>query len=382
MQIYCYKNNGTSLDLLGTTETAIEILWTRRFFKGDDFVLKLPATKENVNFFDKGSVVELSRPSLVVNESNYGGVITSVKVSENEMTVNGKSFDGMLERRIFTEWAVGDTAMAIIDKNAGMQADEMRRFGATMFNLSETTDCAGLFAEPMRYKKLSDYVMTVGQFTEWGLESAIAHNFVELETGKKLPPHIVISGRYGVDRSVEQSKVKPVIFSDNFENATDFEVNYNEVGAVTGTVIVAPAQYDANKKIDIAEYHGYFGETNGYDRIEKYSTVKAVTKQEVRGLDNVWTVLDVNATKENAVKTANTMYAKPTDMFNCVILLNEEWYKLFNVGDIVTVECREWNKQANKRVTEIAEYWGASGHKITATLGEPYKTLNEIIKNK
>ena len=170
MQIYCYKNNGTSLDLLGNTENAIEVLWTRRFFKGDDFALKLPSTTENINFFAEGNVVELSRPSLVINESNYGGIITSVDVVKDKITVKGKSFDGMLERRIFTEWALGDTVMNILDKNAGAQADEMRRFGATAFNFAEATDCDGLFAEAMRYKKLSEYVMTVGQFASWGLQ--------------------------------------------------------------------------------------------------------------------------------------------------------------------------------------------------------------------
>lgn len=383
MQIYCYKNNGTSLDLLGNTETAIEILWTRRFFKGDDFSIKLPTTKENIRLFDKGNVVELPRPSLVINESNYGGVITSVDVTKDKMTVKGKSFDGMLERRIFTEWALGDTAMNILDKNAGVQAEEIRRFGATTFNLSEATDCTGLFAEAMRYKKLSDYVATVGQYAGWGLQAAISHNVIDLATGKTLPPHVTISGKYAVDRSVAQNSVRPVIFSDNFENATDFESVYNESGAVTGTTVVATAQYDASQKLDVKAYHGYFGDASGYDRIEKYGTVKAVTMQEDRGLNGIWTVLDPDATDENAVEIADTMYAKPTDMFNCTILLNDEWYKSFDVGDIVTVECRKWGRQANKRVTEIQEYWGTRGqHKITATLGEPYKTLNEIIKNK
>lgn len=382
MNIYCYRINGNYLERVGTCLDMLSLLWTRRFFKGDDFTIQLPPTTHNINLFAKGNVVELSRPGVVQNESNYCGIITNIELTDTRLTVKGKNFVGMLERRILAEYSVGDTVMNILDKNAGNQADEIRRFGATTFNLAESTDCTGLFAEPMRNKKLSEYVSAVGQFAFWGLDNAIVHNVIDVETGEKLPTHIVISGRYAVDRSVNQKTVKPVIFSDNFENATDFEYVYTENGAVTGAVITAPAQYDASKKIDVVAYNGYFGNVSGYGRIEKHAAVKASTKQEVRGIDEVWTVLDPAATWETANKIPDTLYANPSDCFDCRIISDVDWWRKFAVGDVVTIQNTAWNMSADKRVTEVQEFFDANNERITVTFGEPTKTLNEILKNK
>ena len=57
MEIYSYHIDDDYLVLDGVCEEWFEILWTRRFFKGDDFTITLPPTSKNIELLDRKSVV-------------------------------------------------------------------------------------------------------------------------------------------------------------------------------------------------------------------------------------------------------------------------------------------------------------------------------------
>ena len=383
MELLCYKINGEYLDLLGICNNANSILWTLNFFKGDTFTIKAPASAENIKLFAKGNVVELLK-NQNNSKSYYCGIITSVSIRQTmqgeQINVQGKSADGMLDRRILTEYATGDSFMTILRKNAGDLALIGRNFPATSFITNK--DFSGVFGDAMRWKKLSEYVSTAGQFLGVGLRAYIAHNVVDLETGEYLKPYFAVEAYEGVDRSVEQTENKAVVFSDVYQNATNFEYDYNENGAVTSAVMYSDAKYDADSKTDIESYIGYDGAAVGYDRIEKVGKVTAVTTRENRGsalAPDWWTVLDYNATAESAEEKRDTMYVKPTSAFDCELTLTESYSKAFDLGDIITVQNSIWSIVGNKRITQITELYDSNKTQIKATIGEPLKSLSEII---
>ena len=383
MELLCYKINGEYLDLLGICNNANSILWTLNFFKGDTFSIKVPASAENIKLFKQGNVVELLKNQ---NNSNsyYCGIITSVSIRQTmqgeQINVQGKSVDGMLDRRVLTEYATGDSFMTILRKNAGDLALIGRNFPATSFITNE--DFSGVFGDAMRWKKLSEYVSTAGQFLGVGLRASIAHNVVDLETGEYLEPYFVVEAYEGVDRSVEQTENKAVVFSDLYQNATNFEYDYNENAAVTSAVMYSDAKYDAESKTDVESYIGYDGAAVGYDRIEKVGKVTAVTTKENRGsalAPDWWTALDYNATAESAEEKRDTMYVKPTSAFDCELTLTESYSKAFDLGDIITVHNSIWSIVGNKRITQITKLYDSNKTQIKATIGEPLKSLSEII---
>ena len=53
MEIYSYHIDGDYLKLDGVCDEWFEILWTRRFFKGDDFTITLPPTSKNIELFSE-----------------------------------------------------------------------------------------------------------------------------------------------------------------------------------------------------------------------------------------------------------------------------------------------------------------------------------------
>lgn len=387
MNIYAYHLDGEWLKLGGICEEWFEILWTRRFFKGDDFTITVPPTETNIERFSEGQIVELVDPDNIQDISEYAGVITSVKIvsgANSKLTISGKSFDGMLERRILSAWALNgvDTVMNVLRKNAGDMAIESRRFAGTKFIVDGNNDPVAPSLAQMQFKKLSDYVTTVGQELNWGLQSAIRHNYYDVDTDSILPPHIIITGRYSVDHSVSQNENKHVVFSDEYENATDFERNYNEGGAVTASVVGSPRTYDDGTRKDIDKFVATFDRgAVSYNRIEKYQRITPVTYAEYRN-EEAWAVLDYDSTYAEAERLARNVYVDPTDYFGCTIMLDKDWDKKVKLGDIVTAQNTRWNMLADKMLTEVQLYQGAESKRITATLGEAPKTLLEIINSK
>lgn len=389
MNIYAYHLNGEWLKLDGICEDWFEILWTRRFFKGDDFTITVPPTETNIKRFFEGQIVELVDPDNIQDISEHAGIITSVKIvsgANSKLTVSGKSFDGMLERRILSAWAVNntDTIMTVLRRNAGDMAIESRRFVGTTFVSDTDNDPIAPSLVQLQFKKLSDYITTVGQELGWGLQSAIRHNHYDVETDSILPPHIIITGRYSVDRSVNQNVNKHVVFSDEYENATDFERNYNEGGAITASVVGSPKTYDEGTFKDIDKFVAHFDKgATSYGRIEKYQKITPITVVEERNLgEEKWAVLDYDSTYTEAERLARNVYVEPTDFFGCTIMLEKDWNSKAKLGDIVTAQNTRWNMSADKMLTEVQEYYGADSKRITATLGEAPKTLLEIINSK
>ena len=373
MEIYSYHIDGDGLVLDGTCDKWFEILWTRRFFRGDDFTISLPPTPKNIALFSEGKVVELEKVNPLTGVSEHAGIITSVSVTSGEratLTVTGQSFDGLLNRRILAEYESDDTSMMLVRRNAGDLANEKRRFAATVFDSS--VDTAAYQVGAMMFKTLAEYTANVASSKGWGLQSYISHSTAL--------PHIVISGRQFVDRSISQSAVKSVVFSDDYETATDFERQHAESGVVTGVVAGAKKQYNDVTHVDIEKYVDYFGDAQSYARIEKYQSVTPVTKIEIRGKDVEWTVLDEWETFLAADELAAANYVKATDYLGANIIVKDGWESKFAVGDFVTVKNTAWDMSADKQVSEVQEYWGADNITVAATLGEPPKTLIEILK--
>lgn len=373
MDLRCYHvdADGDRLILDGICEEWFAVLWNRRFAKGDDFTIELPPTVRNISLFCEGKVIELMKPHPLTGASEHVGVITAVSINSGErsvLTISGQSFDGMLERRILTEHAPRTTAMTVLRKNCGDVANVLRRFHALKFDTSTDIEDDEVF--PYKFKTLADYVGHLAASKGWGLRSSISH-------GSAIKG--VISGYKAVDRSIHQSDVRRVIFSDDFENASSFELNHNESGAVTGVVIGSNAQRNVTTHVDIAEFISYYGDTSGYDRIEKFQQITPVTAQEV--IDGeIWNVIDEWETQLKANEMAKPLFVPTTDFFGADIAIRGEWETKFSVGDIVTVHCKDWNMSADKQISEIKEFWDAGNVTVTATLGDPSKTLMEVFK--
>lgn len=374
MDIYCYRFGDNVLEFEGVCAKWFEVLWTQRFFKGGEFKLTLPPTADNLELFREGNVIELEKTNPKTGRNEHAGIITSVSLTAGEravLTISGQDFVGMLERRVLSEYELDDTSMTILRKNAGDLAKPSKRaFAATEFDAS--SDFAGYKFSGMLFGTLANYVSTVAADKGWGVYSWIRHD--------KSGCRIVISGRSSTDRSAAQPSAVRVIFSDEQDTAADFERQHSDSGSVTGVVVGSKKQYNDASHIDIDKYTDYFGDAQSYGRIEEFQSITPVTKIEIRGKDDEWTILDEWETFLAADELAAGCYVTATDYFDASIVIRGSWEEKFTVGDTVTIQNTAWNMSTDRQVTEIREYWGSDSVTVTATLGEPQKTLAEILK--
>ncbi len=74
---------------------------------------------------------------------------------------------------------------------------------------------------------------------------------------------------------------------------------------------------------------------------------------------------------------------KRTNSFQSEILLSGpfQYQKDWNVGDIVTVQNKDWNITMDTRITEVEEIYEAGGLKLSVTFGESIPTLTQKLKS-
>jgi hypothetical protein len=58
-----------------------------------------------------------------------------------------------------------------------------------------------------------------------------------------------------------------------------------------------------------------------------------------------------------------------------------EYQKDWDVGDMVTVQNKDWNITMDTRITEVEEIYEVGGFKLNATFGESIPTLTQKLKS-
>ena len=56
MDIYIYDHNAV---LVAVTDAFTSLLWTKRFFKYDEFTAVFPATKRNLTYIKANNIIEI-----------------------------------------------------------------------------------------------------------------------------------------------------------------------------------------------------------------------------------------------------------------------------------------------------------------------------------
>lgn len=367
MDLFIYRNNGVKLDFVGMCSDAISVLWIRRFFRGDSFTIEVPATPKNLEMFQKYHIVAYG---------DNAGYITAYDIDvKGKIIAKGTSFDGMLTRRILVNYRSGDSLLTVISKNAVELAEGGRRFAATATDYS--VDADGKLSESTIYQQLSEYVRIVGEMQNFGVFGRFNHNTNLIE----------LYGRYGIDRSKNQTAVKPVVFSDTLGNAADITYSYNSAPEINAVYFHNNGLRDYEQHKDIYAFYEWIVQrvdNIGYDLTERHREATLVTTTEIRQSGDQfyeWEVLDRDATYRVAQNQAQEMYSSAVDNVVCRLVLHSDYRSICDVGDTVTVYAKKYDITTNKQITEIREFTDSTKQTIEATIGNPPKTFADAVKN-
>ena len=367
MDLFIYRNNGVKLEYVGMCSDAISVLWIRRFFRGDSFTIEVPATPKNLEMFQKYHIVAYG---------DNAGYITAYDIDvKGKIIAKGTSFDGMLTRRILINYRANDSLLTVISRNAVDLTEKERQFPATVIDYSVDSD--GLISEGTQCQQLSEYARIVGEIQNFGVFGRFNHNTNLIE----------LYGRYGIDRSKNQTEVKPVMFSDAFGNAADITYSYNSAPEINAIFAHADGEKDFDKLIDIDAFTAYITNGNaykGYEINEKQYAAVPVTTIEARPTANgtqYWTVLNYEWTLNAAQNAAQSMYSSAVDNVSCRLVLHSDYRSICDVGDVVTGNSQKYDITASKQITEIREFTDSTKQTIEAVIGDPQKTFADVVKN-
>jgi len=237
-----------------------------------------------------------------------------------------------------------------IDSNFVNPADTNR----VMPNFEIATD-DGLGDEiyyQMRYGAVGDEMCALAEGYNLG------HNIYFDKSLKKL----VYDMYEGVDRSNSQSENRRVVFS-------------KELG------VLSTQGYKMSKK-KYANYGIVGGSGSGVDRvIQEVGTATGWNRKEIFIDAKNYSSDNLEARGEEVLEKYKVSKSFPV-VINSTAGSSTEYKVKWNLGDIITIKSKKYNKTEDLRVTEVTENYNKEGFELTAVIGDPEPGLSDALKRK
>ena len=358
------------LNLIGILDSFSSLIWNRKYNSVGDFQLNILFTQELNKL--------LKIDNIIYKDNGECGYIVSkeIKVEDDgteSIEVKGKFILEYLERRIIfgTEDInsnLVDAVYSLINNNCiGCCFERI----IPNLELGEKLDSDILLSKQISYGNLLDTVKEILQPHEIGLK--IDFNIKE----KKL----IFKLYKGINRSINQKVIAPVIFSRSFENV--LSQNYLEsINNYKNVALVAGAGEGEKRKTLL------IGEASGLDRHEVYIDARDI--QDTKTIEKNGESIEQEIPHQEYMNLLETRGKEKlaeyydSKTFDSIINSNSNLiYKQdYDLGDVVTFFDRKWGITMDTRITEISETYNKQGMNINITFGNDVPTLIDIIKRK
>ncbi len=345
-----------TLELQGEVDNYLSFSFVRRYHSPGEFQL---VTNRKVQNADKLNINQL----IMLEADKYKtGIIRYKEIKANDkgeeiLTVKGYTLGAITRQRITIppaglaydiKEADGETVMKHYVKKNCLDILDM---GFPNLLIAPNQNRGENIKWQSRYKNLAEELEQISKLTNLGW-----HIYLDFDSRKWI--FDIYNGR---NFSASQETNPPVIFSPQFENVKSQEYTDSLIG--------------------FANYAIVAGQGEGAER-----TIVMVGNDAV-GLDKHVIFVDARDIESSAdlmqrgeVKLSEH---KRTNSFQSEILLSGpfQYQKDWNVGDIVTVQNKDWNITMDTRITEVEEIYEAGGLKLSVTFGESIPTLTQKLKS-
>jgi len=355
MQLYVYNHD---LELVGIVDTAISIIWHRRYYTAGNFEVITPATDITIDLIQKQYI--LTKP-----DSVECGIIESVTIEQTEegefIKAIGRFGSSILARRIvFATTTISDTvenAMRQLVYENAINPDNADRI---IPNLELGT--LNSFTETVQFQV--SYRNLLNTLTGLAQTSAIGYRVRLDPVAEKL----MFDTYKALDRSIAQSTNPRVIFSNDYDNllASLYQTSDMEISNVA---LVGGEGEGVDRKMVIV------GSESGIDRYEVFVNAKDVRMEDGITEPEYFAML--------AQKGAESLLPRVEYFEGNVRAESNVIYKHdYDLGDIVTIENSKWGKRINVQITEITEVYDENGSQVIPVFGQASQTLSEALSGK
>lgn len=342
---------------LGVIDEENSVIWHRKYHKAGAFQLTLPASNNNINLIQKQNIIH--KPS-----SDEAGVIDYFKIKEDENGVEiieakGYFLTGLLARRIIPQQTTFyDTYRNImhnlVNSNAVNVVAKRVITGLRMPTLAAET------AEKQRLqvtgKNLLTYLEALSAAGDIGFKILYKRFYMEFNTYK------------GLDKSINQNVNPRVVFSEDYDNLTASEYEYSEVSKITSAYVAGEGEGLDRTIIEVDDGSA------GWDRFETFVDDRSSREEGMTDAE----YLEMLTSKGWEVQTTAAENFSGSIIDSGTTVYKKDW----DLGDIVTVFSKRWNKKISVRITEIEEVHEESGDKVVIYVGSTEPTIADILKEK
>jgi Siphovirus ReqiPepy6 Gp37-like protein len=359
------------LDLLAEIDNYESLLFTRRWHEVGEFELRINRHKRHTELLQRGNLIMLgaSRNKVGIIRHREIELDENGKKTENWL-VKGIALKGVMAQRITVPPAndshdrasgAAETVMKHYVNNHIVNPVDIKR-KIDMVVLASDQQRGSTINWESRFKNLAEELIEISKASGLGWD-------VILDFQQKKWIFDVFEGR---NLTVNQTENPPVIFSPQFESLkqlsfVESDYNYRNFGYIAGQ-----GEGDDRRVVEV-------GEAEGLSRIETFIDARDVAEQ-----DENQQALSENEIIAKLQERGQQKLAEFAQEFflEGQILTNSpfEYEKDYDLGDIVTIQNREWGVTRDARITEIKEIYEPNGFQIEATFGESRPTLVKKLK--
>lgn len=339
---------------IGIIDDFTSLIWHRKFYTSGTFKINLPMTENNLALIQEKNIIH--KPG-----SDEAGIVDSYYYQNDEegretIEASGYFLTGILARRIIAAFTTlnatyRDSMCSLVDQNA-ITTDAKRVIPHLVLQEVEE-DTAEKQRLQVMGQNLLNYLGKISQVAEIGFKCRYMRTHMEFCTYT------------GTDRSRGQSENPRVIFAHEYDNLGTTEYTYNEMETVTAAYVAGEGEGAARTIVEV---------DNGATGLDRYETFAEPGSSREEGMTDaeylrLLTQKGLEVIRPAAENFAGTMVNSQTTIYK----------QDFDLGDIVTVFNKRWNKELSVRITEVEEVNDTTGEKIVVYFGSTERTLADIL---
>ena len=361
MLIHIYNKNIEKIGVLGEESS---IIYNRRYDKVDTFQIHTDITKSKLDILREDNLIRLD------HDNTLALISYSEKESKNNGTeiivVKGKEASNLLSRRIiWGRYYENNTTpyhiKELIERYAINPSDSKRKIDNLEFRFDESIIHSGY--EKIRIQRtntnLLEAIQNLCETEGLGFKTVLENN------------KIVFLLYKGEDKSTNQAKNNPVIFSKSRDNVLEQRHvkdvdNYKNVALVAG-------QGEGEDRVTTL-----VGDENatGWDRFETFIDARDLDFEGEEDLtleEYIELLKNRGNSKIKEFEKINSFEAEISPFSNL------EYRKDFKVGDIVEVTDEEWKVTINTRILEVTEVYEDSDD-LRVVFGSSIPTIHDRLE--
>ena len=344
------------LDLLGEVDNYLSFSISRKYYTYGEFHLVTNIKVQNADKLGVGNLI------MIGSDEFKTGIIRHKEIKINEggeeiLTVKGFTLSHFLRQRITIPLTgeardtIEGNAETVVKHFVRRNCSDISGMEFPSFIVSPNLNRGDEIKWSSRYRNLAEELEKISRLTDMAF---MIYPDFELKS-------YIFDIYNGRNFSASQNTSPPVIFSSKFDN-------------------VASQDY-TDSLLDFGNYAMVAGQGEGVDR-----EILMMGDEAAVGFDKSVIFVDARDLEDSkdlpARGAAKLKEHERIVSFGAEVLTTGPfvYQKDWDLGDIVTVQNKDWNVEVDTRITEVTEIYEAGGFRLNVVFGDEMLTLGEKIK--